>query len=757
MTVATETNVVITPTRSSNLATGGDMEGTYTTGKCNDLTYSDFTNNQVAGHAGSKAQGLTATGQYCSAAFAPSSYTQYLWYDIAFWSKRTAGTSGTVIRDVKHRNGTALIPAATAAEIQDRFYIRNDALWYQYRHTAIGMHASSSIAAMVTELGTSAFDSVLLDDVEIRSLTLASLFHEVVGAGAITDANVRASFVQSPGCAAGVVARCDDFATPANYLMAIHDGCSGMTLAKVVAGVPTALIANTTTPYCEDVAIEIRCNGTTISMWYGGVQVGTNQTVNVAGINSNTHHGIISTAVDNSCTTVSVMPYEATARWWNNWKIGCGGQSIINALAYFVQGGDTITLDPAATAPTEGFNFGGHNSNQMHLETLPSGTDGAPTTLVGNGCVIDCSYEFPYLTSKSYIDVSGLSFFNYGDGFFGFKYTTCDYLNVNDCHWTNANLVGVPDANFIIDCNNVNFYDCTVSDFISTTPTCDGFEFSESTHDCAAYRCIAHGVKNGTLDENNGHGFEAWANGTKEPYNISWVNCEAYDCRVGFSSEGGANGLPLVGIVADQCYSHDNIIYDFDGKQGATLQITSLVDRDGNDLNPGAVYGGSCVRSSLLPLADVMAAVTANAASAASADAKLDAVKLKTDTIGSLAVTVTSPVAASGTITIQTGDDYNAEDSRAITVAVADPTHALDLDDAEAVVRIKAVQATWEATGVVSTTPGYTVTFELTAAQTGVLTTSRQSYELEAVLANSNVVTLATGTLITKPNIAAVT
>jgi hypothetical protein len=141
----------------------------------------------------------------------------------------------------------------------------------------------------------------------------------------------------------------------------------------------------------------------------------------------------------------------------------------------------------------------------------------------------------------------------------------------------------------------------------------------------------------------------------------------------------------------------------------------------------------------------------------ASLIATLSDVKLKTDTIGALAVTVTSPVAASGTITIQGGDDYAADDSRAITVAVADPTHAMGLDDAEAVVRIKAVQATWEATGVASTTAGYTVTFEPDSAQTAALTKTRQSYELEAVLADGHVATLATGTLITKPNIAPVT
>lgn len=133
--------------------------------------------------------------------------------------------------------------------------------------------------------------------------------------------------------------------------------------------------------------------------------------------------------------------------------------------------------------------------------------------------------------------------------------------------------------------------------------------------------------------------------------------------------------------------------------------------------------------------------------------ALLDAVKLKSDTIGTGQAIVQSPVAASGTITVYSGDDYASADSRAITVTVADTGHALGLDGA--VVKLKAAQATWEAASVVSTTDGYTVTFEATAAQTAAVTRA-QHYELEATLANGHVVTLAKGSLVTRTNIPAV-
>jgi hypothetical protein len=131
-------------------------------------------------------------------------------------------------------------------------------------------------------------------------------------------------------------------------------------------------------------------------------------------------------------------------------------------------------------------------------------------------------------------------------------------------------------------------------------------------------------------------------------------------------------------------------------------------------------------------------------------------VKVKTDQIGAAAVTVSSPVAISGTVTLHAGDDYDAAHGRAVEFAVADETHALGLDDAEAVVSFKATQATWTATSVTETADGYTVAFEPDAADTAALTLQRQSYELEAVLADGDTVTLATGTLAVERDIAAV-
>jgi hypothetical protein len=124
--------------------------------------------------------------------------------------------------------------------------------------------------------------------------------------------------------------------------------------------------------------------------------------------------------------------------------------------------------------------------------------------------------------------------------------------------------------------------------------------------------------------------------------------------------------------------------------------------------------------------------------------------------LSAASVTITSPVAASGAITIYAGDDYDAAHGRQLAFTVADAGHALALDAAQAVVRFKCSQAAWTASTVTSTADGYTVTFEPTAAQTAALTIARQSYELEAKLADGDVCTLATGTLVVRKNIPAV-
>ncbi len=114
-------------------------------------------------------------------------------------------------------------------------------------------------------------------------------------------------------------------------------------------------------------------------------------------------------------------------------------------------------------------------------------------------------------------------------------------------------------------------------------------------------------------------------------------------------------------------------------------------------------------------------------------------------TLGARAVTIASPVAESGTVTLCAGDDYAAADGRAVTFAVA-------VEDVPsltgATLKLKCAEATWTATGATSDGTDWSIVFEPTAAQTAALTAERLAYEVEATLAGGNVLTLATGTLV---------
>ena len=139
--------------------------------------------------------------------------------------------------------------------------------------------------------------------------------------------------------------------------------------------------------------------------------------------------------------------------------------------------------------------------------------------------------------------------------------------------------------------------------------------------------------------------------------------------------------------------------------------------------------------------ADVLAAIEANRL-------LLVAVKAKTDLIFAGAISVVSPVAADGTITIYPGDDYLAAHGHGLSLLIADPTHALVLDGVGVVLTLKTAQSSWAATSVTSTATGYTIVIEATAAHTLLLTAESQSYVLEAEFADHHVITLASGNLV---------
>jgi hypothetical protein len=115
-------------------------------------------------------------------------------------------------------------------------------------------------------------------------------------------------------------------------------------------------------------------------------------------------------------------------------------------------------------------------------------------------------------------------------------------------------------------------------------------------------------------------------------------------------------------------------------------------------------------------------------------DDKLDAVKLKTDTIGALAVTIQSPVATDGTVTLYQSADYDSDDARSVdfTIPVAGCP-----DLTGATVKLHVDEATFTAASVATVGTDYVVSFEYTDTETEALTAGVQDYQVWATLTGS--------------------
>jgi len=150
--------------------------------------------------------------------------------------------------------------------------------------------------------------------------------------------------------------------------------------------------------------------------------------------------------------------------------------------------------------------------------------------------------------------------------------------------------------------------------------------------------------------------------------------------------------------------------------------------------------------------------------------AYVDAIKAKTDTLGSVSVTYTGPAYADGTWIVYAGDDCLASDGREIGATVSN-YDGVSLDGATAVMRLISTTdynasdtaATVEVDATVSQ-DGTTVTLsaDLTAAQTAALGTmppgKQYNYIVQFIVTvGASLITLVTGKMTVKKRIAAAT
>lgn len=276
------------PTLGAELLTDGGLEANYTAGKCDTLTKggSPTLAESADAHGGSKAQEFTGTALNDSLAWSQITGLNGKWLQFSGWAKRTAGTGGKAYLLQRGQNGFpgGFAPNRSAAS----------ATYQQYIQVYKAYAANLTPPAVVC--GATPFDTVLLDDFSVKEITAAEMYATKTYSGA--DMTIRIYIDQTNrNGSVGIVARLDNAATPANYiLVGITTNANStatektyMSMAKVVAGTLTVLInpLDVGSLVVNGDYIEVVCSGTDVSMYFNGVQKGTTQTVSDAGITSN--------------------------------------------------------------------------------------------------------------------------------------------------------------------------------------------------------------------------------------------------------------------------------------------------------------------------------------------------------------------------------------------------------------------------------------------------------------------------------------
>ncbi len=147
---------------------------------------------------------------------------------------------------------------------------------------------------------------VTFDNVVVKSLTASTMLAKGLRKSR-ANAIVKAAWSITADQPAGVMARLDSATSPQNFLLALHDRTNAK-LYKCVNGTYTQLISQAAA-YAAYANVEIRCNGTTVQLYYNDVQIGSDQTVSDTSILYNRLHLPWSTSTGCLCGSFSISPF----------------------------------------------------------------------------------------------------------------------------------------------------------------------------------------------------------------------------------------------------------------------------------------------------------------------------------------------------------------------------------------------------------------------------------------------------------------
>lgn len=291
----------ITPTLGAELLADPGLEGTYTAGKVAALTKdgSPTLAQSADVHGGAKAQEYTgaATSDGLRYIFTAAANT---FYRCSVWGKRTAGENSL----------TRLNTFQSGASVAVRSQMWTDATYVQKIITPLAISAGSFSFYGVFESAGAAHDTIIIDDFSVKAISLPSCFRSFRTADALTTI-VKAKVSSISGNMIGVAANVDSSSNPLNFVLAlvlVETAVARALLYQCSNGVFT-LKQNTVITYAADAQVEIRHTAsTTYQIWYNGVQVGTDQTISDAAINTNTLYAQFSVYEGNTFSSFEVVP-----------------------------------------------------------------------------------------------------------------------------------------------------------------------------------------------------------------------------------------------------------------------------------------------------------------------------------------------------------------------------------------------------------------------------------------------------------------
>lgn len=290
-------NVAVgTPTLGSELLTDGALENWSSTTDLTSWTEalggtSSVNRESSVVHGGAFAARFDIDGSNGTAlAYQDHGLPIGSWFVVDFWFRSSAsgktGRTGTTTL-----TGLARDPGTTWTNYKEIFRSpTGDTRVYLYRQSA----ASASI---------------YFDDISVKALTLSSLFSSV--AVSTPDVLAEVAVTLTAGTQAGLVLNLDSAATPANFVLAYHNGTNCL-LEKCVAGVYTTVV-NAAATYSAGAVLRVIKDGTAYRLYYNNALVGTG-TISDAGIVSNARHGLFSTYSGNSFDNLTI------------WARGTGGE-----------------------------------------------------------------------------------------------------------------------------------------------------------------------------------------------------------------------------------------------------------------------------------------------------------------------------------------------------------------------------------------------------------------------------------------------